>query len=360
MPWDRFKHLRDGVLREDGYIASPFVIDAHTHIHLHVPKAGQTRFKDFFEVSEQLAQRDQCDFIDPKMLIREMDRYGVDKACVLCADMMYIPFDKFLEFIKSEPERFIGFFWPQYEEFDPTDFDNKKPPITPQSMADQVEEALNHPEIKGLGEGLVQGAVLFGERKGWPADDILRFMMPMLEVAASKKVPILWHSGPAPYTFTNEPSTRRYRRGGCGLEVMDPIIYDEIAALFPEIPMLIGHCGVQGTFYYGSYADHALMMASMHENVYLETSMAPADLIEKAIADPSIGAEKLVMGSDFGATSSYYVHKGKVLPSYKKRPFPELPGMHIEQMIRVLEEVTMTPEERRLIMGQNMARLLKI
>jgi len=85
--------------------------------------------------------------------------------------------------------------------------------------------------------------------------------------------------------------------------------------------------------------------------------MAPPDLIEKAIANPAIGAEKLVTGSDFGATSSWYVYKNQVLPSHKKKPFPELPGMHIEQAIRVLDQVTMTPEERRLIMGQNMARL---
>jgi len=184
----------------------------------------------------------------------------------------------------------------------------------------------------------------------------------MLEVVADKQAPILWHSGPDPYKFMNgTPKECRQHYRYCGGHALaDPMAYDEIAHMFPEIPQIIGHCGVQGSYFYGTFADHAMMLAAMHDNVYLETSMAPAELIEKAIHDPGIGAEKLLMGSDFGATSSWYVHNGKVYPSYKKRPFPELPGCHIEQMIRSVNEVVMTPEERRLIMGQNMARLLKL
>jgi len=355
MPWDRFEPLSNGVLREDGYIAPPYVIDAHAHIHLHIPRAGNTRFKNFYEVSEQIMLKEKAGFIDSKSLIKEIDRYGVDKACILCASGMYIDFDHYLNILKTEPDRFIGFFWPQWEVIE---MSPGKPAITPEGMAEQAEKALSHPEIKGLGEGTIIEACQFAERKGWPADDILRFYMPMLEVVESKKAPIIMHSGPAPYNMKVTPSTRKSYRGCVGLRNMDPMAYDEMIAMSPEIPFIISHCGVQGCHFYGSYADHALILAAMHDNVYLETSMAPPDLIDKAIADPSIGAEKLIMGSDFGATSSWYVYKDQVLPSYKKRPFPELPGMHIEQAIRTLDKVTMTPEERRLIMGQNMARLL--
>jgi predicted TIM-barrel fold metal-dependent hydrolase len=357
MPWDRFEPLAKGVLREDGYIAPPYVIDAHTHVHLHIPKPGKTRFKDFNEVSEQLMLKEKAGFIDPKSLIREMDRYGVNKACVLYAGRMCIDFEHYLNILRAEPDRFIGFYWPQEEAVETSP--GQWPALTPERMAELAEKALSYPEIRGLGEGTIAEACHFAERKGWPAEDIVRFYMPMLEVAASKKAPIIMHSGPAPYNIRITPSIRKmFYRGYVVMRNFDPMVYDEMITLFPEIPFIIAHCGVQGCHFYGSYADHALILASMHENVYLETSMAPADLIEKAIADPSIGAEKLVLGSDFGATSSYYVYKGQVLPSYKKRPFPELPGMHIEQSIRVLDQVTMCPEERRLIMGQNMARLL--
>ena len=359
MPYNRFDQLRNGVLRDDGYIAPPYVIDAHAHIHLHIPKPGQKPFNTFFDVSKQLSEPEQADFIDPKSLIREMDRYGVDKAVILAADAMYIDYDRFCEILAEYPDRFIGFYWPQY---DFADDNGETVPITAQQMADQTEKVLANPLIRGLGEGLIVRAAEFCERKSWPMEDIIRFMMPMLEVVAEKQVPILWHSGPDPYKFMNgtPKELRQHYRPCGGHALVDPMVYDEIAHLFPEIPQIIGHCGVQGSYFYGSYADHALMLAAMHDNVYLETSMAPAELIEKAIHDPAIGAEKLVMGSDFGATSRWYVHNGQVLPSYTKKPFPELPGCHIEQMLRAVNEVVMTPEERRLIMGQNMARLLKL
>lgn len=359
MPYDRFNPLKDGVLREDGYIAKPYVIDAHAHIHLHIPKSGEKRFNNFFEVSKRLSVKDETSFIDPESLIHEMDRYGIDKAVIHAADAMYIDYDKYCEILAAYPDRFIGFYWPQY---DWKDRNGENVPLTPQQLADQTEKILSNPLIKGLGEGLIVRAAEFCERKSWPMEDILRYMMPMLEVVADKKVPMLMHSGPDPYKFMEgtPQEMRKYYRPTGGHALADPIVYDEIATMFPEIPLIIGHCGVQGSYFYGSFADHALMLAAMHDNVYLETSMAPAELIEKAIHDPGIGAEKLVMGSDFGATSSWYVHNGQVLPSYKKKPFPELPGCHIEQMVRSVQEVTMTPEERRLIMGQNMSRILKL
>lgn len=356
MPWDRFEPLGKGILRRDGYIAPPYVIDAHAHIHLHIPKAGNPRFENFHEVTTQLLREDQADLIDPQSLIREMDRYHVDKACILYAGRMSIRFDRFLEVLRRYPDRFIGFYWPIEEK---TTDGLAKASYTPERLAELTEKALSHPEIKGLGEGTLAEAAHWAERKGWPSDDVLHFYAPMLEVAADKKVPVLWHSGPSPYNITITRETRHLlHRGYVGHLNYDPMLYDGLVTLFPEVTFIIGHCGVQGCYYYGSYADHAMMLAAMHPNVYLETSMAPVELIEKAVADPSIGAEKLVMGSDFGATSSFYYYNGQLLPSYKKRPFPELPGHNIEYAIRVLDEARITPEERRLIKGQNMARIL--
>ena len=54
MPWDRFDPLAKGLIRKDGYMNTPYVIDAHTHIHLHIPKEGHPRFANFHEVAEQL------------------------------------------------------------------------------------------------------------------------------------------------------------------------------------------------------------------------------------------------------------------------------------------------------------------
>ena len=48
--------------------------------------------------------------------------------------------------------------------------------------------------------------------------------------------------------------------------------------------------------------DDTLMVAAAHTNVYLETGHWWAELYEKALHDPNIGAEKLVWGTDWGAS----------------------------------------------------------
>jgi predicted TIM-barrel fold metal-dependent hydrolase len=50
--------------------------------------------------------------------------------------------------------------------------------------------------------------------------------------------------------------------------------------------MIIGNIGVQGFYCFGSYADMALLVAARHDNVYLETSSAPLEVVEKAVIDP--------------------------------------------------------------------------
>jgi predicted TIM-barrel fold metal-dependent hydrolase len=43
---------------------------------------------------------------------------------------------------------------------------------------------------------------------------------------------------------------------------------DDIAAEYPDVPIILGHCGVQGYFYFGTYADMALHVAARNQNVY--------------------------------------------------------------------------------------------
>jgi predicted TIM-barrel fold metal-dependent hydrolase len=187
MPWDRFHPLANGLLRKDGYIHPPYVIDAHVHIHLHIPKDGNPRFSSFHEVTEQLLREDLASLIDPDSLIKEMDRYGIDKACILYAGRMCIRFEDYIKVLQKYPDRFIGFYWPLDEKV--TDGLDKSS-YTPERLAELTEEALSHPEIKGLGEGTAAEAVHWAQRKGCPSDDITRYYMPMMEVAAAKKVPV--------------------------------------------------------------------------------------------------------------------------------------------------------------------------
>ena len=185
MPWDRYLPLRKSKLRETGYITTPYVIDAHSHLHLHVPRAGQPPFRDFYEVSDQLLNRKKACFIPTATLIHEMDRYGVDKAVVNCAAGMFIPLEQLAELIRKYPERLIGFCWFEFGF-------GTEPWPTPDEAAEQIDKALKMSEFKGCGEG-----ILYFGKETWPEN--VRCLEPMLEVIAKHEAPVLFHSGPAPY-----------------------------------------------------------------------------------------------------------------------------------------------------------------
>lgn len=339
MPWDRYLPLRESQLKESGYITHPYVIDAHSHLHLHVPHAGQPPFQDFYEVSDQLHDPAKAGFIPTETLLQEMDRYGIDISVIHCA--MYVPLKELAARIRAHPNRLIGFCW--YVRHT-----SKQP--TPEEAAEEIDNALRMPEFKGCGEPPVP-----------MTPQAVRNIEPIMEVVAKHRVPMLFHTGPVPYGVKITKETRkRAIKTGYLRTISDPLVVGGLARLYPEIPFIVGHMGVQGSFFFGSYADRALMTAAMNPNVFLETSMAPPEVIAKAVADPAIGAEKLIFGSDFGATSGYYVYNGHVYPSYKKRPHPEQTGYHIKRALDVLNEVPMPEEERRLILGQNIARLLHL
>lgn len=345
MAWSRSSSLRELEVSEKGYQTYPYVIDAHTHLHRHVPKEGEKPFKDHFECGDRVYGKENWEFIPTKTLIDEMNRYGVDKAIVHCA--MYTPLEELAKRIREYPDRLIGFCW--FSEIG-TGLEISDP----DKAAEHLDEALNRPEFKGVGEGL-----LFVGKETWP--ETIRWLEPSLEVMAKHGVPWLMHTGPVGSYRVKFDKEMRKKAPKCGiLKFCDPILVDDLAQLFPEVTFIIGHIGVMGSFFYGSFSDHALMVAATHDNVYLDTSSAPPEVIEKAIADPAVGAEKLVFGSDFGSVAGEYVFKGKLYPSYKERPHPEQSGYRIKRALDILHEVTMPEEERRLILGQNISRLIEL
>lgn len=89
----------------------------------------------------------------------------------------------------------------------------------------------------------------------------------------------------------------------------------------------------------------ALLVAARHENVYLETSSAPFEVVEKAALDPSIGPEKLIFGTDTPAPFGYYRHEGKAYPAYGKHPPVSYPD-HYKYALEVIEKLPMHDREK--------------
>lgn len=296
------------------------VIDAHCHaLGLDVEKwrkCSNYREMQQVMVSPGLGH--------PEALIERMDRFGIDKACINGG--FGAPIEMQLQPIRMFPDRFIGFC-----SF-PAPFTGGK------DAARHIGEALKRPEFMGIGE-----MQFFAFQKSeWP--DIMAELRPIMDVAAKFNAPVFFHTGVAPYPIHT-------------LRLSNPAYIDEVAREYPEVPIIVGHMGVQGFFYYGTFADMALLVAAKHPNVYLETSTAPVEVVEKAVRDPAIGPEKLLYGSDFPASYRFYEYKGRMYPSYGKRPLDDYPTNQ-KACLDILDQIEMSGEDRNLILGQNMLRLL--
>lgn len=130
---------------------------------------------------------------------------------------------------------------------------------------------------------------------------------PIAELASKLKVPILIHTG--------EPDTYGFAQ---------PTLVGDLADSFPDLTLIIGHMGKR------LYED-AICVARWFENIILETSFRSHRDIARAVK--RVGADRVVYGSDM--------------------PFgvPEIEMMKI----RVCD---ITPEEKEMVLGESMARIL--
>jgi predicted TIM-barrel fold metal-dependent hydrolase len=130
---------------------------------------------------------------------------------------------------------------------------------------------------------------------------------PIAELASKLNVPILIHTG--------EPDTYGFAQ---------PTLVGDLADSFPDLTLIIGHMGKR------LYED-AICVARWFENIILETSFRSHRDIARAVK--RVGANRVVYGSDM--------------------PFgvPEIEMMKVR-----LADIT--PEEKGLVLGDSMARVL--
>lgn len=314
------------------------IIDAHLH-------AASFLFQnDYFNPSEDLKDN-QC----VQTLLKLMDKNGIDQAVAMVSQgLSVLPLENNLIYniAKKCPERFpyilVGFSQPQDE---PWNYDSEK-------AAEEMDQYLKDPIIKGLGEFAIESVGYLADwSEVWPK------LRPVFEVLASHNAPALFHTGISP-SFPNpnqvgRPVSRR------SLYYSNPAFIDDIATEFPDVPIIIGHCGVQSSFYYGTYVDMALMIAARHRNVYLETSSAPFEVLKKAAADPSIGPEKLIFGSDSPAFYDFYqADNGEYYASYGKTgPGPITPD-HYQYELKNIERLSVSDSEKAMILGGRISAIL--
>lgn len=319
------------------------IIDSHVHLSSIV--YGEGYFKDIMNPNTNPLET-KC----VKDIIRLMDLHGIDQAIgIVSQGISKLPEENHMVIKAAEmlPERFpavmIGFSQPESE---PWNYD-------PQKAAAEIDEYLKNPIVKGLGEFALESISYMGEWSDmWPK------LRPIFDVMAKHNAPVMFHTGISPF-FQMAPKGVRLpsRRSSY---MADPIFIDDIAAEYPDVPLIIGHCGVQSAFNFGRYADAALMVASRNPNVYLETSSAPYEVIKRAAYNPSIGAEKLIFGSDTPAFYYYYQdpEDGEYYPTYGKTGPTDTVPDHLNYDLENIKRLKITDLEKALILGGNIERIL--
>lgn len=249
-------------------------------------------------------------------LLQLMDQYGTETTVLHCAHREGET-ELIQASVRNHPGHFVGFCrWASG--------------ATGRAAAEHIEKWLGEPEFKGVGEALVRNFIIKGKVETIP--DALNELRVPMEVIRAKKVPILFHTG---------YSGSHIGRFAGPLAWSDPMLLDEIAGEFYDVPIIIGHSG--GMF--PPYDANGLMMAYQHDNVYLDTSKSRPDVVEKAVAE--LGSDRILWGTD-------WVREG----AHPTGAISERPSHLYDFNLKVVEQARISDEDKEKIFYRNARRLL--
>jgi len=155
-------------------------------------------------------------------------------------------------------------------------------------------------------EAGMKGIKLHPSAEYYSANDPVVY--PILEKAVELKVPVLFHSGE--------------------LFMARPAMIADLAYTFPDATIIMGHMGIFED------ALEAIAVAKRADNIILETSYCPLKMVMLAKAE--LGPKRIVYGSD----TPYSIF-----------------GWEID---KILKYSNFKEDEKRLILGENLANLLHI
>ncbi len=261
---------------------------------------------------------------DPEFLLSVMDKYGVDVACLLPESMMettgysrrWYTNEDMAQVVETHPDRFI--------------YEPNLSPIKFKGVKNTIWELEYWVKQKG--------AKLF---KYYPPEDTYindKDLWPFYEKAQELGIVLDIHTG---FSWV-PPGKSKYAL---------PILIDDVARDFPGLTIVAFHMGYP-------YCDDMNMVAMSHPNVYLSLTLlmpwalsAPrkfAKIFGEAIR--SVGTERITWGTDYVGFSWQYKAAVEALRSFQ---FPE-------DMREGYGYPELTDEDRRLIFGENLARLLGV
>lgn len=338
-----------------GYAKGRFVVDTHVHAHRTAVKFKDRDVKPSYGTLAKLMREGGTGvavYDNSERLLYDMERYGVD-MCVLLPSQFAMTNETNTEPVKKYPDKFIAMCNAQETMLKAL---SGKEKWTAKAAAKELDDLLSTGLYRGgIGEGLPKDPVP-EKRISW--DERFDQICQIMEVAKKHKVPISYHSGGSGIGYLAAmPSLKRTP------EWEDPSLAHDIAIAYPDVPIIMTHGGMQG-WWSEMYMDRTLEVAAAHDNVYLEVGLWWADLYDKALMDLDIGVEKLIWGTDWGASIPQVSQPGHYPPTYPNQVRSW--GLPVHQVdiygwsLRQLDKLEITQDDLNLILGGNSVRLFKL
>lgn len=271
------------------------IIDFHTHVVRYQPiTESYSNFlhKQWGDRTDWMLKFYSC----PEAILQLMDESGIDYAVVL-AELAPIT-------TGISSNEYVGEFCSKSHRLVPF------ASINPNMVSKPAEEL-----DRLLGEYNFKGIKLYPTYQYYYPND--NFLYPVYARAQDLGLPVSIHLGSSVFT-------------GSRLKFGDPIYIDDVAVDFPELPLLLCHCG--RPFWY----DKAFGLARLHSNVYMEVSGLPPHKLLTYFPELERIADKVIYGSDWPGVTT------------------------IKENIEVIKSLPISQNAKGKILGGNGAKLLNI
>jgi predicted TIM-barrel fold metal-dependent hydrolase len=279
-----------------------FIVDTHVHAQRHAAGSALKGSKDYSDLGRAIQGIDAYD--NSARLLYDMECYGVDMCILEPAFGMSNEIN--VELVKKYPDKFVA----NCQAGTKHTRDRVAAGEIQWSIEvvlEELEELLKTGNYVGIGEGIPAGKAIT-VRDGYPVYNdehaLIREMMMITDLARSYKVPVRYHSG------TNVGYEGAYHSHPWNF---NPLWAHDLAISFPDVPIIMEHGGIEGWWGESLY-EGCLHVAASHKNVYLETGRFWTELYYKCLDDPNIGPEKLIWGTDWGASLPIQTNRSQHLP----------------------------------------------
>ncbi|MCL1806020.1 MAG: amidohydrolase family protein [Clostridiales bacterium] len=326
-----------------------FTVDTHTHGQRFAVKFQEKGVKpDYSTLSNDMSTEAVCYSNAPRMLYF-MDRYNVDVCALLPAFTMTNEVNA--QIVKEYPDRFVAF----CSATKTRDRARAGEKVTFDDSLREMEELLASGLYKGFGEGMPASGDTWEEK--------FESICKVMELLRKYKCVAQYHTScPSGYAGGSWQSRLM---GHYEEPYANPMLCHAIASEFPDVPIIMNHGGIEGSGYYLEYYEKCLNVAASHDNVYLECGQWWAELYERPLKDPNIGVEKLLWGTDWGASCTMQTWMPGCVPeTYVNQDISLGPPSHQCDIwgwsLRELGRLNIPQDDLNLILGGNAVRLLGI